>query len=76
MAAGDMHSSMIDAVSAAGDKAAEVLDSMTAKRDELAKKYAEEILNDPNTPAAVRLQVEAMGGDYVATKPSLSALIT
>ena len=56
VAAGDMHSDMIDAVSAAGDKAAEVLDSMTAKRDELAKKYAEEILNDPNTPAAVRSQ--------------------
>lgn len=66
VAAGDMHSSMIDAVSAAGDKAAEVLDSMTAKRDELAKKYAEEILNDPNTPAAVRSQVEAMGGDYTS----------
>lgn len=66
VAAGDMHSDMIDAVSAAGDKAAEVLDSMTAKRDELAKKYAEEILNDPNTPAAVRSQVEAMGGDYTS----------
>lgn len=64
VAAGDNHPDLVDAVTKAGDSAGEVLDGLTAKRGEMAASYAQEILNDPNTPAAVKQTIMDMGGDY------------
>lgn len=64
VAAGDSHAGLVDAVSAAGDKAGEVLDGLTAKRGEMAQRYADEMLNDPDVPAATKHTILDMGGDY------------
>lgn len=64
VAAGDNHPDLVEAVTKAGDAAGEVLDSFTAKRGEMAASYADEILNDPATPAAVKQTVLDMNGDY------------
>ena len=64
VAAGDSHAGLVDAVSAAGDKAGEVLDGLTAERGEMAQRYADEMLNDPDVPAATKHTILDMGGDY------------
>ena len=64
VAAGDNHPDLVDAVTKAGASAGEMLDGFTAKRGEMAASYANEILNDPATPAAVKQTVLDMNGDY------------
>lgn len=52
---------------------AEALRQRDAKRQQRAKRYAEELLNDPATPEAVKERVASFGGDF--TNPEAQAFV-